>query len=322
MKRLFFGLLALVPSTLLAQGPCTDVTITSVQYHPFTDTAIVVHLVNNGAGLFSYPGFALINSNGDTLAVEDVNLFGIGQESMHILPINPGIADPLDIFQGDLELHTNFFDTLVCTWPLDQSLCVTEPCTDMVIGLQNWGGALVVGDFAWSVSDTLGNTIDSGVMTMVDSIQHWNHTICAPPGYYIYNMEALTPPSGGGPNITVSNNDGFYGPQLYAPLDWFNQSGTDLAVPFFEHCISSEPNSISTLSREVFEVSYQNDLIVLSNVNPFISLELIGLGGQTVSSIVANSSTVVLPTDIASGPYIVVGTYSDGSKVSKKVVKR
>ena len=322
MKRILLGLLALLPISTFAQDPCAGVTITSVRYHPFTDTAIVVQLVNSGPGLFSYPGFVLINDNGDTLAVEEVNFFGIGQESMHILPVNPSIADPLDIFTGDLELHTNFYDTLACSWPLNESLCVTESCADMVIGLQNWGGALVVGDFAWSVTDTAGNSIDSGNMTMVDSIQYWTHTICAPPGMYIYNMEALTEPSGGGPHITVSDSEGFYGPQIYAPLDWFNQTGTDLEVPFFLHCASTEPNSSTVLSRDEFGVSYQGDQIILTNINSFNSIEVLAINGETVSTLTSNSASAIVPNNLSSGTYIVVGTYPDGTKVSKKVIKR
>lgn len=321
MKSVTLGLLTLIPTGLFAQDPCAGITITSVRYHPFTDTAIVVNLVNNGPGLFNYPGFVLINDNGDTLAVETVNFFGLGQESMHILPVNPGIADPLDIFSGDLELHTNFYDTLACTWPINESLCVSGSCSNMVIGLQNWGGALVVGDFAWSVTDTSGNSLDSGTMTMVDTVQHWTHTICAPPGMYIYNMEALTAPSGGGPHITVSDSEGFFGPQINAPLDWFNQTGTSLEVPFYLHCASSEPNSSPVLSRNVFDVRYQGEQIILSNISAFNSIELMTVNGEIVSTLTSNSTSTIIPNNLSSGTYIVVGTYSDGSKVSKKVIK-
>ena len=321
MKRFLTSVLLLLPFSLLAQDPCSGVTITSVQYHPFTDTAIVVQLQNGGPGFFSYPGIVLINNNGDTLAKEDVNLFGIGTESTHILTVSPGVADPLDIFIGELELHTGFYDSLACSWPLNQSLCITENCADMVIGLQNWGGALVVGNFDWSVTDTAGVVLESGNMTMVDTLQFWYHTICAPPGQYIYTLEALTEPSGGGPYLTVSDNNGFGGPQLSAPLDWFNQTGTELAVPFFIHCANNNPNAVLEMSKHEFTIAYHEDGIVVSNLDGLRTLDIISIDGRKHSSLIPSGSSIKLPSDLSPGSYVLVGRYSDGSAMSRKVIR-
>ena len=82
MKRIFLLLGILTSLVAFGQDPCDDLLITSVQYSPFTDTVIVVQVENNSSSGFQYPGFVLISTNGDTVAKEQVDLFGIGQESV------------------------------------------------------------------------------------------------------------------------------------------------------------------------------------------------------------------------------------------------
>ncbi len=61
-------------TTAFAQGPCDALNLVSVGYSPFTDTVIVVSVENNNTTeIFDYPGFVLIDSNGDTVAQEIVN---------------------------------------------------------------------------------------------------------------------------------------------------------------------------------------------------------------------------------------------------------
>jgi hypothetical protein len=77
---------------------------------------------NTNIDIISYPGFIMFNSNGDTLAKELVNYFGIGWTyQLHEL----NIINPIDLpLNGYLELHSLFYDTLVCTFPytLDTTL--------------------------------------------------------------------------------------------------------------------------------------------------------------------------------------------------------
>ena len=131
MKKAILFPILLFATVLFGQDPCDDLSFVSIQYSPFTDTIINVHVENAGAEIFSYPGFVLLAPNGDTLAKEMVNYFGIGAESVHSLDVRDGVHDPLTDFTGTLELHTGFYDVLACDWQLNQSLCADTPCDSL-----------------------------------------------------------------------------------------------------------------------------------------------------------------------------------------------
>ena len=46
---------------------------------------------------FSYPGFILFNSFGDTIAVENVNFFGIAEQSVHVLEVQDAAVITPDV---------------------------------------------------------------------------------------------------------------------------------------------------------------------------------------------------------------------------------
>lgn len=103
------------------QFSCDSVQISSIQLSTVNPTIEVV-VKNSNIDIISYPGFIMFNSNGDTLAKESVNYFGIGWTyQLHELNIINPINLPLN---GYLELHALFYDTLVCTFPytLDTTL--------------------------------------------------------------------------------------------------------------------------------------------------------------------------------------------------------
>ena len=91
---------------------CLDLTLLSInQINPDQFTVIVEN--NAWDNIFSYPGFILFNEFGDTIAMENVNFYGIAEQSVHILDIqdNIEITDNLN-----LELYTSFYDYLACQW--------------------------------------------------------------------------------------------------------------------------------------------------------------------------------------------------------------
>ena len=103
------------------QFSCDSVQISSIQLSTINPTIEVV-VKNTNIDIISYPGFIMFNSNGDTLAKESVNYFGIGWTyQLHELNIINPINLPLN---GYLELHSLFYDTLFCTFPytLDTTL--------------------------------------------------------------------------------------------------------------------------------------------------------------------------------------------------------
>ena len=91
---------------------CLDLTLLSInQINPDQFTVIV----ENSAwdNIFSYPGFILFNEFGDTIAMENVDFYGIAEQSIHILDIQDNVLITENL---TLELHTWFYDYLACQW--------------------------------------------------------------------------------------------------------------------------------------------------------------------------------------------------------------
>jgi hypothetical protein len=321
MKNISIILLCLFSISANAQDPCEGIDFLTISYNAFTDTSIIVHLTNTGSEGFSYPGFILINTAGDTFAMESVNFFGIGQESIHSLEIRPGVMDSADIFDGTLELHTGFYDSLWCSWPINQSFCPPENCTNITIGMQNLGGELVVGDFEYSLNNSQGNTIETGTYTMVDTIQYWEDTLCVPFGEYTYTVNALGITSGGGPVITVSQFGGYGSPTLNEYFDWYN--GTSMNVPFHTQCEPEEPNSIQTPGiKEGFTIVYNRDKVQISCDSNIIGVEVYNMKGQLIKHVPITDSTTDISSGLSSGVHVALARFASGKTGMKKFVIR
>ena len=197
---------------------CDLLTIASVQWQAFADTAIMVHALNSGSDIFDYPNFILFDANGDTLAKETVNFFGIAQESWHFLRIMPGTAMPNAPFFGTLELWRDFTEALACSWSGSFDLCPPPPCSVLMPTIQNFGGALTTGSYNWTIYDEASQPIESGTFTMVDTVQYDTDTICLPPGHYAMSCVPADPPTGGQPYYGVMVDGWISGPN--APLSW------------------------------------------------------------------------------------------------------
>jgi hypothetical protein len=123
MKKVFIFFFCLYIRVVLfgQQFSCDSIQISTMQLSTVNPT-VEVMVKNTNIDIISYPGFIMFNSNGDTLAKEVVYYFGIGWTyQLHELNIINPINLPLN---GYLELHSLFFDTLVCTFPytLDTTL--------------------------------------------------------------------------------------------------------------------------------------------------------------------------------------------------------
>ena len=91
---------------------CLDLTILSINQINPTEFSVTVEN-NSSDNIFAYPGFILFNEFGDTVAIENVDYYGVAASSVHVLDIqeNIEITDYVS-----LELHTWFYDYLTCTW--------------------------------------------------------------------------------------------------------------------------------------------------------------------------------------------------------------
>ena len=306
MKNAILLPLLLVGLLVKAQTVCDSLDFVSIKYSPFTDTVIYVHVENNNQSeIFGYPGFVILDANDDTVAVETANYFGIGEESVHPLNVQPGMHDPQDNFEGTLQLYSGFYDTFECEWDLNQSLCSNEPCDSVILGFQNWGGALVIGNFHWRVDDEGGMLVDSGSFSMEAQDQYWFYGICIEPGTYSYSLTALTPPSGGGPTLTVSSSSSFASPAMFGPLDWFNNPGAEIEFPFFEFCVQN-PNSIERpVSKIELQVLRNGSEVVLQSDESIKSLSIYGMDGRLIESFTLNSNRFQFPFGLSKGVYLV-----------------
>ena len=99
---IFCGLMTFMMQAQTSNNYCDSIIIHSCQPNA-TGEQIEVIVSNQ---IMSYPGFVILSENGDTIALEEVNYFGIGLDQLHILNvINPPNL-PMSI---TLELHTLFY---------------------------------------------------------------------------------------------------------------------------------------------------------------------------------------------------------------------
>ena len=107
------------------QENCSNLSILSI-YQSGPDQVMVNVFNSSWDDIFSYPGFILFNSFGDTIAQEVVDYYGIVDESAHILQMQENATITSDV---SLQLYTGFYNFLQCEWEditlLDN--CALEP---------------------------------------------------------------------------------------------------------------------------------------------------------------------------------------------------
>jgi len=168
MKKVFFVFLIFQTYSLLAQVfSCDSVQISSIELSLNSPT-VEMWVKNTNLDYIAYPGFIMFDYNGDTLAQESIFYFGIGSNyQVHHLDILNPINLPLS---GNLELHSWFYDSLVCTFPytmdsalkLDFSLInkikiFPNPTKENInISLHNFNGKIQT-----EVYDLIGNRLQT-----------------------------------------------------------------------------------------------------------------------------------------------------------------
>lgn len=172
-----------------AQDPhCDSVAIHTLEYHPYTDTALIVVAQSMAQQFFfSYPQFSLVNAETDTLARESVNFFGLGwAPQTHHVPLLPGMALPASPFEGELVLDYMSMTNGRCVFPFTGSLCPDTVCIPMGVYLYSFGTSeLVTTSFTWSVTNAAGGVVGSGTLAIDADDQQQDHApLCLPPGHY------------------------------------------------------------------------------------------------------------------------------------------
>lgn len=270
-------------------SPCDQLDVLSVHWAPFSDTALVVNVVNNSTTLFDYPNFILLGTMGDTLAKETVSAFGLSGESWHVLRLQDGVSFEEPIVNGTLELWTDFTTDLACSWNLeDVPLCLPPPCASIKLTLGNFGGMLVTGDFAWTLTDASLTPIATGTFTLDLNNQFAEVGQCLSPGQYGLSVAPLGPPLPGGSLVYgVAGPGDITGPSQ--PLSW-NQP---LIMPFsfYAPCVQGGTGIPDAPIHPWTVIQQDGDILVRApDGRPVGAVEVLDAMGRTVAAASAPSS--------------------------------
>lgn len=223
--------------TVTGDGPaCDSVFINSVEWHPFMDDALVVHSYHYLLDTLFDPHLVLLGSGGDTLAQEPSPFPYLDRhvDYWHTLQLEAGVSLPDNIAEGTLQFFSSAFNGAACLFAGPFALCPTGGCAALLPTLQNLGGGITTGDFAWNIHDEDFELVALGTFVLTDEQQADTGYACLPPGNYTLDVAPLDPPSGGQPYYGVSIGAGIDGPS--APVSW------SLPVPmpftFYGPCIS------------------------------------------------------------------------------------
>lgn len=210
--------------------PCSELDV-ELQWHPFTDTALVVHVQHNTVEVFDYPNFILFDAQGDTIAIEQVESFSFPQDSWHILPLLDGVSLSGAPFNGRLELWTGFGSTLACSWEDLFDLCPPPPCAPLLPTLMNLGGALVLGTFDYQINDGTGAVVGTGTWTFTEEVQSAADSLCLPAGHYTMQVFPQQDPTGGYAVFSVQAPGWFSGPSAAVYQDVPNTMAFGFHLP-------------------------------------------------------------------------------------------
>lgn len=315
MKHLLLATLIITGISGMAQNACDSLEIVSVTYSPFSDTLIEVRVINHyQQTFFSYPGFLLLNAQGDTLAKETVNFFGIGSIQTHLMAVKPGMITSAE-FEGTLELWTLFFDTLACTWTDTFRLC-PDSCFEVYPTFANFGGALVTGSIGWSMLDSNNMVVGTGTFELNDTTQMDEDTLCLTPGHYTLMLDS-TGPVGGQPYVSLRSP--FYGSQL----QWqFTGNSDEFPFVFFNACIDRSTSIAETpegMDPNLLIFASDKRIMILSTKTPIGMVQVYDLRGRLVHASHESGQQATLSLrGQASGIYL-VRVQGDGVAGVKKV---
>ena len=291
-------------------GACDSLLVQSIAWAPFgSDTLLSVHVLNQSTTLFDYPGFILFDDNGDTLAIEQVNFFGIAQDSWHQLNVHPQANIPTGAFQGTLELWTGFYTALSCSYPVQVDLCAGILCQDVMPQLVSIGGASVTIDLDWTIVDSVSSPVFSGTFNMVNDQLISPDTVCLAPGTYSLVVEGVN--QGPGVLAIALGTTSPYGLSMN-----YEEDGTDqiLSFEFFSPCVSG-PNSLrEQLPGEGLGLTVLHDRVIAIRFDglPLGSFSFHDMNGRLLSTGSANSDRAEIPvSNLSAGIYVLrteVGT--------------
>ncbi|MBK6622006.1 MAG: T9SS type A sorting domain-containing protein [Saprospirales bacterium] len=301
-----------------AQSVCDQLQIVDIRYDAFRDSLLLVHVINGSPDIFSYPGFILYNEQGDTIAKETPNFFGIGQEQVHALTLYPDFSELTEVTDGSLELWILFFDTLVCTYDISEPVCPETDCNELVFSLGNLGGALTFGFFHYSVLDSAGSVVVEVDFTLEEQVQEFRDTICLPSGDYTLKLSADEGSVGGQPYFQLYElASQFWGAQI---ADYFNHANPEIEIPFslYDNC-KETINAVEYPAQEgeVQIISTPDGVRAIAREKQILEMSLYDLAGRLMARRSGPATELFIPAGNLSGMYLVRVLLEDGGYTSE-----
>ncbi|MFZ2899657.1 MAG: hypothetical protein WA004_13585 [Saprospiraceae bacterium] len=306
-----------LPIQVFSQSPCDLVYIDDIRYDAFNDSFLVVQVTNNSGDIFSYPGFILYHPNGDTLAVETVNFFGIGGTHAAALRIVSNTAN--EIGDGVLELWTGFYDSLACIFPVSESFCPDTGCHEFIFSLGNFGGAFTQGDFSYSITGQNGNVLASESFFFNDTIQQFSDTVCLLNGSYTLGL-ATGNAAGGQLYYSLQELDStIWGAYL---SEFFPFGSPPLSRPFsvYKKCETATGMKDPVLPAATADIIWNTEGIrASSKESQILEMAVFDPAGRRVSSRRGPANELFIPSGYLHGLYFVSISFENGARLCEKV---
>jgi len=298
MRHTLFGIFLLGSLSAFAQSPCDSLEILNISSHPFTDSLILLEVENTSSEFFSYPQFVMFNGANDTVAFEELNYFGISSFSQHHLKV--ATNDSFE-FASRIELWT-IGDTVACEFVLPVDLCPKDLCIELLIGVQNFGGALADGEVVWSVFDTNLTKLATGNLTLIDTAKQEDYaTLCLPIGDYRFEY-AASGPLGGQVYANVLEMEHTIG--LNAQLSSF---AAIIELELYGNCedetlgFAFEAENNKSMSAWIEEGELK-----IESLESIRSLQIVDLQGREIHSSKPLQRTLSIPFNYPKGLYFIL----------------
>jgi hypothetical protein len=313
MNRIIILLVSLLSSFVaLSQTPCDSLDI-QVRYSAFADTLIEVSVVNHSQVFYSYPGFVIYDTNGDTVAKEDVNLFGLGPSSQHVLKVFLGMLTTPN-FSGTIELYSGFYSELECSYNMNFHLC-PDTCINAYPYLVNMGGAISFGTVNWTLQNQAAQTVATGSFTLGNGQQIDQDTLCLTSGSYTLTVSGLSGPMGGQPYFGISTHF----QNAPEPQKQYTGAAAQLPFDFYNQCITTDIKDLAPNNTSLNIFSSAGRIHMANRSGRAIGdVAVFSITGQLMWSGTVSSSHKVIDLDhLSPGIYAVRVTHQGTTECHK-----
>jgi hypothetical protein len=325
MRPIIYTLLFTVfACSAYAQSPCDSLHVLSLNYDPMHPDSVHVIVKNESSIIFGYPSFAILNANEDTMALESVAYFGIGNyPQSHIMKVEqPFIGNQIN--GGKLILMGGFGDTAACIFDEQIILC-TDSCSPMRVSVQASSELDSTKTVHIYISDSNNQAVYTTTFVLDTIYDIEDDTVCLSPGKYRYIIEEASP----------NNNEVYFGLNSFYNTTGINGNTANTTQSIYEFTIWEKcmnPDTlIDPLSVEVLENKKQNSLLVQqqahqllvrSKLNEVLShVKVFDLNGRILIDETVNSNQYSFTTrGVSHGIYIMKVQIKDQWLVQKIIL--